>query len=418
MEGNAVRVGSYGVPFLAFSCVNLVLLVSLQFSCYNEKNFRAGRDVEKETSFKRIVLKFGTSLLTGGTPNLSRDVMINLTKQVAGLHDRGYEIVIVTSGAVAAGREKLGALRRVKGIPVKQMLASVGQSRLMAVYTGLFEAHDIIVAQALLTKRDLMDRAGYLNARNTLLGLIERRVIPIVNENDVVSADEIHDLKFGDNDNLSAMVASLIDADLLILLTDINGLYTADPRKDPKATHIPEIANIDAQIESLASDTSSASGTGGMITKIEAARLATSCGCMVVIANGREPEIMPRLLAQSAVCTRFLPATTKVESRKRWMLSGLGIKGKVVIDAGAAEALKIKNRSLLATGIKEVSGEFHRGEVIDILIQDGEKLGTGIANYSSDDIKTIMGKHSEEIAPLLGYDYGAEVVHRNNLVIV
>lgn len=372
----------------------------------------------RENSFKRIVLKFGTSLLTGGTDHLSREVMENLTSQVATLHARGLELVIVTSGAVAAGREKLGMLRRIKGIPVKQMLASVGQSRLMAVYSGLFEAHDIIVAQALLTKRDLMDRAGYLNTRNTLLGLIERGVIPIINENDVVSADEIHDLKFGDNDNLSAMVASLIDADLLVILSDINGLYTADPRKDPTATLIPEVSNIDAGIEALCADTSSASGTGGMLTKIEAAKLATSGGCLMVIADGREPDIMARVLSGSAVCTRFLPATSKIESRKRWMLSGLGIRGKVVIDSGAAEALTVKNRSLLATGIKDVSGSFNRGEVIEIVTVDGAKVGTGIANYSAEDIGVIKGRHSEEIAPLLGYDYGDEVVHRNNLVIV
>jgi glutamate 5-kinase len=374
--------------------------------------------MSSENTYRRLVLKFGTSLLTGGTDHLSREIMGSLAAQVAELHARGLELIIVTSGAVAAGREKLGKLRRVKGIPVKQMLAAVGQSRLMAIYTGLFEAFDIVVAQALLTRRDLTDRAGYLNARNTLLGLIERGVIPIINENDVVSADEIHDLKFGDNDNLSAMVASLIDADALIILTDINGLYTADPRKDASATLIPEIANIDAGIENLASDTSSASGTGGMITKIEAAKLATSCGCLLVIADGREPAILTRVLTGSAVCTRFLPATSKVESRKRWMLSGLGIRGKVTIDNGAAAALQKENRSLLATGIRDVSGHFNRGEIVEIIKLDGARIGTGIANYSAEDIGIIKGKHSAEIAPLLGYDYGAEVVHRNNLVVV
>jgi len=396
----------------------VILLVALFTTCYNEKNSEWVNSVEKETPYKCLVLKFGTSLLTVGTDRLSLDVMSALVQQVAKLHGAGLELVIVTSGAVAAGREKLGTLRRVKGIPVKQMLASVGQSRLMADYTGLFEAHSIVVAQALLTKRDLMDRAGYLNARNTLLGLIERRVIPIVNENDVVSADEIHDLKFGDNDNLSAMVASLIDADLLVILTDINGLYTADPRRDPTATLIPEVVNIDAEIEKLGTDTASSSGTGGMITKIEAAKFATSCGITMIIADGREPDILTRVLSGSAICTRFLPATSKLESRKRWMLSGLGIRGKVVIDNGAAEALKVKNRSLLATGIKDVSGSFARGEVVDICTLEGAKVGTGIVNYSSEDIKAIKGRHSEEIVPLLGYNYGDEVVHRNNLVIV
>ncbi|MFH1639532.1 MAG: glutamate 5-kinase [Chloroflexota bacterium] len=365
-----------------------------------------------------VVAKFGTSLLTGGANHLNPDIMARLVSQISALHHDGREIVIVTSGAVAAGRERLGITERIKGIPYKQMLAAVGQGRLMSIYEKLFDEHNIPVAQALLTKRDLMDRAGYLNTRNTLLALLERRVIPVVNENDVVAADEMHDMKFGDNDNLSAMVASLVEADLLMILTDIDGLYTADPHHDPDARLISVVESIDDDIERICSRTLSETGTGGMITKIEAAKLATSCGITVIIANGRTPDIITRLAEGEAIGTRFVPAASRLESRKRWMLSGLAIKGTLVIDEGAARALTEENRSLLPSGIRAVSGSFQQGDIVDIFDMKGTKLGSGITNYSSDDIEVIRGHHSGQIAGLLGYDYGAEVVHRNNLVVI
>ena len=369
-------------------------------------------------SYHRIVVKLGTNLLTGGTGHLDDDIMSKLVDQVAQLHRQGLELLIVSSGAIAAGRHKLGLTKELRGIPYRQVLASVGQSRLMQAYEQLFGKHGITVAQALLTKADLADRAGYLNARNTLLALLELGVLCIVNENDVVAVDEIQEAKFGDNDNLSAMVANLMDADLLIMLTDTAGLYTADPQRHPDARLIPQVETIDAEIERLAADTPGRMGTGGIATKIEAAKLATTSGITVVIADGRQPDIILRLADDEAIGTRFLPTSSKLESRKRWMLSGLSTKGKLVVDAGAALALKKQHRSLLAAGIRQVDGEFQRGDIVNIHDTGGSHLGCGITNYSSSDINAIKGAHSGQIASLLGYDYGAEIVHRNNLVIL
>ena len=372
----------------------------------------------KTLPYHRIVAKFVTSLLTGGTDRLNQETMSRLVAQMAQLHKHGLELLIVSSGAIAAGRHKLGLARERRGIPFKQVLASVGQGRLMNVYEQLFAQYDITVAQALLTKADLADRSGYLNARNTLLALLELKVLCIVNENDVVAIDETQEAKFGDNDNLSAMVANLIDSDLLLILTDIAGLHTADPRRNPDARLIPQVDRIDSEIEGLVSDTSGNLGTGGMVTKIEAAKLATASGVTVVIADGREPDIILRLAAGEAVGTRFLPGTSQLESRKRWMLSGLSTKGELVVDAGAALALRKQNRSLLAAGILQIEGKFQRGDIVNICDPQGSRLGCGITNYSSADIAAIKGAHSKKIAALLGYDYGSEVVHRNNLVVL
>jgi glutamate 5-kinase len=363
------------------------------------------------------VVKLGTSLLTGGTDHLSENVMSQLVAQVAHLHRRGAEIVIVSSGAIASGRHKLGLTKKLRGIPFKQVLASVGQSRLMSVYERLFDEHNITVAQALLTKADLSDRAGYLNTRNTLLALLELKVVCIVNENDVVAVDEIQEAKFGDNDNLSAMVANLVDADILLLLGDVAGLYTADPYRYPDAQMIPQVERIDSRIERLAAGTANSRGIGGMITKIEAAKLATASGITVVIADGREPDIIKRLVAGEAVGTRFWPFTDKLESRKRWMVSYLSAKSRLVVDSGAAGALR-KKGSLLPTGIKQVEGNFQRGDVITIYDHKESLIGCGITNYGANDIRVIKGAQSKDIVTLLGYDYGAEVVHRNNLVVL
>ncbi len=368
--------------------------------------------------YKRIVAKFGTNLLTGGTGNLDLNIMSSLVQQVARLHSQGHEVIIVSSGAVAAGRQKLGISKERKDIPFKQVLASVGQSQLMNTYEQLFSRHNIIIAQALLTKSDLVDRAGYLNARNTLLALIELGVVCIVNENDVVATDELGELTFGDNDNLSAMVANLVDADLLALLTDIDGLYTADPQRDPKAKLIPRVEKIDAEIERLASNTSSPYAIGGMITKLEAAKLATASGVTMVIANGRKPDILTKIAQGKTIGTIFPARTTKLESKKRWMLSGLASKGKLIIDDGAVLALKKQNRSLLPAGVVDVDGKFQRGDVVDIFDSYGNRIGCGIPNYSAKDIAIIKGAHSDAISSLLGYEYGSEVVHRNNMVLL
>jgi len=395
---------------------NLTQIVIME-PIIEKKAMNIARDKGKRT-YRRMVVKFGTSLLTAGSPRLNQETIANLVAQVARLHTQGREVVIVTSGAIAAGRDKLGATRKRRDIPFKQVMASVGQNHLMYTYEQLFSRHNITVAQALLTKTDLADRAGYLNARNTLLALLELRAICIVNENDVVAIEEIEGTRFGDNDNLSAMVANLIDADLLMILTDIGGLYNADPHRNPDARLIPEVKRINRDIEQMAATTNSSLGTGGMATKIEAARLATASGTTMVIADGREPDVIARLAAGEAIGTRFLPITGKLESRKRWMLCGLSTMGKLVIDSGAAIALKKQKRSLLAAGIKHSEGMFDRGDIVDIYDTEDNYLGCGITNYSGHSIDIIKGTRSGKIGALLGFDYGPEVVHRNNLALV
>jgi glutamate 5-kinase len=304
----------------------------------------------------------------------------------------------------------------MKGVPYRQVLASVGQHSLMNIYEILFSKYDITVSQALLTKADLSQRSGYLNARNTLLSLLELRVLCIVNENDVVAVDEIQEARFGDNDNLSAMVANLVDADLLMILTDIDGLYTGDPRHDPDARLIPRVENIDEGIDKMAADTSSRYGTGGMATKIQAARLAVTSGVTVVIAGGRETDVITRLAGGQPIGTIFPAKNSRLESRARWILSGLSVRGKLIVDTGAARAIKEQNRSLLAAGIKGAQGKFQRGDIVNIFDPEGKRIGCGITNYDAEEIQAIMGARSAEISSRLGYDYGAEVIHRNNMV--
>jgi glutamate 5-kinase len=374
----------------------------------------------EERKYQRIVAKFGTNLLTAGTKQLDLEVMATLVGQVAQLHHQGQEVIIVSSGAIAAGRQKLGRLEERKDISSRQVMAAVGQNALMQSYEQLFNWHGITVAQALLTKADLSDRLGYLNARNTLLALLELGVVPIVNENDVVAVDELEGVSFGDNDNLSGMVTNLMDADLLVLLGDVAGLYTADPAKDRSAQLITIVDLIDERIKHLAGSTRG-QGIGGMATKIQAARLATASGATVVIADGRERDILLRLVKSETIGTLFPPTTSKIESRKRWMLAGLAVKGRLVIDEGAVVALKQQNKSLLPAGIKAVEGDFKRGDPVDIVSEagkKGEEIACGIANYSSRELAMIKGTRSDRIESLLGYGYGNEVVHRNNLVVL
>ncbi|HLE02652.1 MAG TPA: glutamate 5-kinase [Dehalococcoidia bacterium] len=369
------------------------------------------------SSYKRIVAKFGTSLLTAGTGRLDLEVMASLVEQVVRLHRQGLEVILVSSGAVAAGRQRLGDLPERRDVPFKQVLAAVGQSRLMNTYERLLSSHDIPVAQALLTRADISQRAGYLNARNALLALLELRVLTIVNENDVVAVEELEGATFGDNDNLSAMVANLVDADLLVILTDQDGLFTADPRQDPSARLIPRVERIDNGIERLARETAGPQGTGGMATKIEAARLATSSGIAVAIAKGRERDILPRLVSGEALGTFFPPVQTKLESRCRWLLAG-PFHGRLVVDGGAARALREQNRSLLPVGVLELEGDFSRGELVQVFDREGNRLACGLSNYGSGDLKRIKGVRSERIPAILGYEYGEEVIHRNNLVVL
>ncbi len=369
-------------------------------------------------SYRRVVVKAGTSLLTGGADRLDLETMATLVGQIARLHALGIEVILVSSGAVAAGRHVLGVAREGKDLPLRQALAAVGQGHLMHAYEQLFSWHDIPVAQALLSRRDLVDRLGYLNVRNTLLALLEHRVVPIINENDVVAVEELTGNVFGDNDTLSAMVANIVDADLLVMLGEIKGLFTADPHLDPNARLIPVVERISDDIETMGGPSWKNNGRGGMATKLDAARLATASGINVVIASGLEPNVLTRLVDGESIGTLFPATSSKMESRKRWMLSGLSIKGEIVVDDGAVSVLRSQHRSLLPAGVKDVRGPFERGDIISILNVKQVQIACGITNYDSNDIDEIKGVHSDRIAETLGHQYGDEIVHRNNMVIL
>jgi glutamate 5-kinase len=364
------------------------------------------------------VVKAGTNVLTGGSDNLDLEIMASLVEQIATLHRRDVEVLLVTSGAIAAGGHLLGLTREREDILSRQALAAVGQGRLMHTYERLFEEHSLIVAQALLSRGNIMDREGYLNVRNTLLALLEWKVIPIINENDVVAVEEIGVDVFGDNDNLSTMVANLVDADLLIMLSDIDGLYTADPHESSQAELITRVERVDRAIEALAGPTHSPRSRGGMRAKLEAIKLATASGVAVALVNGRERQVVPRLAAGESVGTFFVPTGSRVESRKRWMLSGLSTRGRIVVDAGAAEALRRNHGSLLPAGVKEVDGDFRRGDIILVVGPGGERVACGIASYDAADVDAIKGLRSDSIQEALGYRYGEEVLHRNNMVLL
>ncbi|MBC8334733.1 MAG: glutamate 5-kinase [Anaerolineales bacterium] len=365
-------------------------------------------------NYKRIIIKIGTSVLTSGSPKLDRPKMINIVSECAELHRKGIEIIIVSSGAVAVGKERLGFPELPATMASKQLFAAVGQSRLMQVWEQLFEIYDIQVGQILLTRSDIEGRSRYLHARDTMDALLGQRVIPIINENDAVATEEI---KLGDNDNLSAMVTMLADADLLVMLTDQPGLFTSDPRKNPDAKLIAEVSNIDEIADVEISPSHTGLGTGGMITKLKAADYARRAGADVVIAAGGAPKIITRIFREESVGTRFRALSTPLESRKRWILTRSS-PGKLIIDKGAAQALIQNGRSLLPAGILSVEGDFRRGETISILTIDGEELARGIARYGSDDLDHIKGKRSEQITEILGYFYGAVAVHRNDLILL
>lgn len=362
----------------------------------------------------RIVVKLGTRTLTKGGERLSRPRMIELVRQIAKLHEQGHEMLLVSSGAIFAGRTRMGSSARRKDIAFKQAMAAVGQVRLMGIYEQLFDMYDIPVAQALLTRGDLCDRERYLNARNTLLYLLSARAVPIVNENDVVAVEEI---KIGDNDNLSALVANLVDADVLIILTDQAGLFTADPSRDPNAQLIREVPVIDDRVRQLAGRSGSGVGTGGMATKIQAAALATRSGTDVIIASGSEPDVLLRLVAGESLGTRFPAVVTRVESRKRWILAEPA-RGDICVDQGAAQAILQRGKSLLAVGVTEIVGRFERGQTVRVLDPDRREIARGVTNYAASDLLAIRGHQSNEIQRILGYEYGDTVVHRDDMVLV
>jgi glutamate 5-kinase len=370
------------------------------------------------SAYTSIVVKLGTSTLTAGTSVLSPARMVELVRQMAQFHDEGRKVVLVSSGAIAAGRERLAFPQLPKEIPAKQMLSAVGQPRLMALYEQLFDIYKLTVAQVLLTKTDLADRHRYLNSRNTLTALLAQGVIPIVNENDTVATEEI---RFGDNDNLSALVANLIEADLLVMLTDQPGLFTADPRTDGAAELIKDVGaeSIPRSLwEAVGGSSAGKFGTGGMYTKLQAADLARRCGATVVIASGNEENVLTRLAAGEGLGTHFSPLTTPLEGRKRYILAGgNNVHGSITVDAGAARALR-KGGSLLPVGVTHVSGEFDCGDTVKVVNPSGDEIACGLVNYSAADLVRIAGKKSSEIEAVLGVDDADEVIHRNNLVLL
>jgi len=337
-----------------------------------------------------------------------------LVRDIATLSKRNKEIVLVSSGAIGMGRRKLGVKNKLITIPSKQALASIGQTDLMNLYYQFFQKHNLSIGQVLLTRTDLFSRSSYLNARNTILTLLKLKVIPIVNENDTVAVEEI---KFGDNDTLSALVAGLIDADLLIIFSDIEGLYTADPKKDPEAKLIKEVKRIDEEVEKIAKSSIIKGRVGGMQTKIEAAKIATHSGIPVII-GGEKENFLPDIFSGKKVGTLFLPQATHLASRKRWIAYGHRSRGEIIVDRGAKDALVKRGRSLLPAGIKEVEGDFEIGDSVILLDEEKKEFARGIVYYSSKELKKIKGIKSSFIESLLGYKYYDEVIHRDNLVIL
>jgi glutamate 5-kinase len=362
----------------------------------------------------RIVVKLGTSTLTKGTPHLNRQRMLEIVQQIAHLHQRGCEMVVVSSGAQAAGKERLDFPDLGRSLPARQMLAAVGQGRLMHIYSELFDIFEVVVAQVLLTRQDLSGRTRYLNARDTLRTLMERRIIPIVNENDTIATEEI---QVGDNDNLSGLVASSLEADLLVMLTDQPGLFTEDPRQNHNAQLISQVEHIDEKMYALAGGVGTGLGTGGMVTKIQAAQIASRSGVATIIASGSEPNVLTRIMDGEDIGTRFEPVATHLESRKRWLLTDKP-QGCVTVDNGAALMLQKGGASLLPVGITAVQQDFQRGATLSVLNPDGSEIAHGLSNYASDDLRKLCGVKSERITEILGYTYGDAVIHRNNLVLL
>lgn len=369
----------------------------------------------EQSGWRRVVVKVGTSTLTAGSGRLNAPRMVDLVRQIKGLRDAHADVVLVSSGAQQAGRERLGQPQERKSIPFKQMLAAVGQGRLMHLWEQYFELYDLIVAQVLLTREDIEDRHRYLNVRDTFESLLQRGIVPIVNENDAVATDEI---KVGENDSLSAMVANLIEADLLILLTDTQGLYTADPGLHPDARLIERVTKIDESIYELARGTRSELGTGGMYTKIAAADMAVRCGTSVVIADGGRDDILAEIWAGTLSATWFPARITPTEGRKRWLLAQSLTAGRVKIDEGAVKAILDGGKSLLPVGIVEVQGDFERGAIIGVHGRSGQEIARGLGNYGSADLRRLLGQQSRDTAEILGYDYGPEFIHRDKLVLL
>ncbi len=374
------------------------------------------RNREDLRDAKRIVVKVGTSTVT--YPNCSRNFarIDHLARELADLHNRGKEIILVSSAAVAVGVERLGLKERPRTIPGKQAAAAVGQGILMNTYEKMFAEYGQIVAQVLLTRTEMLDRHRYTNSRNTFMELLRQGVIPIVNENDVVALD---DLKIGDNDNMSALVAGIVDADLVIILSDVDGLYTANPSTHPDAKLVSEVPEITPEIEASAGDAGSGFATGGMMTKIQAAKAATSSGISLVIASGTEPNGITRILEGERLGTLFISRENRLQFRKRWLAFGARIEGSLVVDDGCARAIRQEGGcSVLPAGIVKVEGDFSAGHTVRVVDSRGNELARGLTHYAAEELELIKGHNSGEIEDILGSKTFDEVIHRDDLVIL
>jgi glutamate 5-kinase len=364
---------------------------------------------------KRVVVKIGSSLLTEGGLGLDKSAIAAWVSQMVGLKQRSIDVVLVSSGSVAEGMSRLGLKIRPKTLHELQAAAAVGQMGLVRVFDDNFQRHGHHAAQVLLTHDDLTDRQRYLNARSTLLTLLKFGAVPVINENDTVATEEI---RFGDNDTLAALVANLIEAELLIILTDQNGLYTCDPSLHPDAKLVSQISVNDGRLEKMAGESRSGLGRGGMYTKVRAARLAARSGTATVIAAGVVDEVITKLMSGEEIGTHFLPDIEPLVARKRWLAGQLQVKGKLVLDAGAVKVLKSDGKSLLAVGVKSVSGRFERGELVSCVDENGLEIARGLVNYGKSDAELIAGKSSSEFEKILGYADDSEMIHRDNMVLI
>jgi glutamate 5-kinase len=369
----------------------------------------------KFTHVKRVVIKIGSSLLTKGGQGLDKQSIEAWVSQMADLRRRSIDVVLVSSGSVAEGMSRLGLKIRPKTLHELQAAASVGQMGLVRVFDDNFQQHGLHAAQVLLTHDDLSDRQRYLNARSTLLTLLKFGVVPVINENDTVATEEI---RFGDNDTLAALVANLIEAELLIILTDQKGLFTGDPGLYPDAQLISEISVNDESLDKMAGDSRSGLGKGGMSTKVRAARLASRSGAATIVAAGAHDNIITEVLAGSDLGTHFLPDIEPLLARKRWLAGQLQVKGKLTLDAGAVRMLTSNGKSLLAVGVKSVSGHFERGELVSCFDESGLEIARGLINYGKADALLIAGKSSSEFESILGYSDDSELIHRDNMVLI
>jgi glutamate 5-kinase len=364
---------------------------------------------------KRLVVKFGSSLVTNEGQGLNHAALSDWAGQIAGLRHNGREVVLVSSGAIAAGMQRLGWKRRPHALHELQAAAAVGQMGLIQVYESCFREHQLMTSQILLTHEDLADRKRYLNARSTLRTLLALGVIPIINENDTVAIEEI---RFGDNDTLAALVTNLVEADALVILTDQAGLYDKDPRKDPAAKLIAEAKAADPALERMAGGAGSHYALGGMLTKVLAAKRAARSGAHTVIASGRDDDVLTRIARGEALGTQLIAEKPTMAARKQWLADHLQVRGSLVLDAGAVKALRVDGKSLLSIGVHEVAGEFERGEAVRCLDEKRHEIARGLVNYSSVETRRILRTPSSEIEAKLGYVDEPELIHRDNLVLL